>query len=472
MNKKIVYCLDGLVFILLLFIVFINQSQISNHNGNKSSLIYLNHIFNNWNQKVFEDVSMNSRKGFSIEDLAYYEGSEEGCRCLNQDINQYVYTKGKCERVNETCLTIEPIPPQNLSSSTMFLGYVKRGEFTYLDYLKNAKSEKEKCDIGYKQCGILDTAKNKMCLPENATCPINFITFFIYSNIYIDNPIFISLNVSQNDLCIHPYYKKDDNPFPLRNNYEFHRDCIEIYPGKTTENRFLMNANTSSVEYYMSERLYPLAEHEKLNNVNGEMRLYQINYIGLNLSCYSQNSKQYEQLKKMNIPKILQYYRRSIIIYYMLEFLFIFLIVSNVFYWITIAFSLYSLKARISNSIWSLNCLLGFISSFLIMSFFFQIKLNIKLNYGCFNEEFENFLFQDAEELLRVWKSKDATVLIISLIIGIISFIRDFLTKEENLDINYLHLIERREEEEENEEGVINSDFYKEDSSIEENETK
>ena len=164
----------------------------------------------------------------------------------------------------------------------------------------------------------------------------------------------------------------------------------------------------------------------------------------------------------------------------MLTFLFILLIFINVVYLIALFFSLYSLKARIGNSIWSLNCLLGFISSFLIMSFFFQIKLNLKFDYGCMNEEFENYLFKEAEELLRTWKLKDEIVLIISLLIGLISFIRDYLKKDENLDINYLDFIAKKEEEDidirdstfSKEElsvdgEIMNAELYKEESSVE-----
>ena len=463
MNKILVYCLDGIVFVLLIVIFIINQSQISNHDSSKNSLVYINHVVNNWNQKVFEDAKVKPQKGYNRENLDYFEGSEIGCRCLDQVKNEYEYTYGKCETENDTCKTIEEISPRNLSSSTLLLLYVKRGELTYFDYLTNAKKENETCSEGYKQCGILDTSNNKMCLLNNQTCPINFIQFFFYSNDFIENPIFISLNASQKEPCFHPYYSQDDNPFPLRKDYQLHQNCKEIYKGKSIDTRFTLNTNMSSIEYYMDERLTPLYEHEQLNNKNGAMSLYQIHYIGLNLSCYSTKTEEYSEFKKLNIPKILKTYARSIIIYYMLTFLFILLIIINVVYLITLFFSLYSLKARIGNSIWSLNCLLGFISSFLIMSFFFQIKLNLKFDYGCMNEEFENYLFKEAEELLRTWKLKDEIVLIISLLIGLISFIRDYLKKDENLDINYLDFIAKKEEEDID---IRDSTFYKEELSV------
>ena len=58
---------------------------------------------------------------------------------------------------------------------------------------------------------------------------------------------------------------------------------------------------------------------------------------------------------------------------------------------------------------------------------------------------------------------KDEIVLIISLLIGLISFIRDYLKKDENLDINYLDFIAKKEEEDID---IRDSTFYKEELSV------
>ena len=109
MNKILVYCLDGIVFVLLIVIFIINQSQISNHDSSKNSLVYIHHVVNNWNQTVFEDATVKPQKGYNRENLGYFEGSEIGCRCLDQVKNEYEYTYGKCETENDTCKTIEEI---------------------------------------------------------------------------------------------------------------------------------------------------------------------------------------------------------------------------------------------------------------------------------------------------------------------------------------------------------------------------
>ena len=83
MNKILVYCLDGIVFVLLIVIFIINQSQISNHDSSKNSLVYINHVVNNWNQKVFEDEKVKPQKGYNRENLDYVEGSEWRALCAD-----------------------------------------------------------------------------------------------------------------------------------------------------------------------------------------------------------------------------------------------------------------------------------------------------------------------------------------------------------------------------------------------------
>ena len=47
-------------------------------------------------------------------------------------------------------------------------------QLTYSDYLKNSVNKNENCKEGFKQCGILDSFNNKLCLPIKKKCPINF----------------------------------------------------------------------------------------------------------------------------------------------------------------------------------------------------------------------------------------------------------------------------------------------------------
>ena len=63
-------------------------------------------------------------------------------------------------------------------------------------YIDNAKLKNESCPDNTKNCGILDDNENKLCLPLDTECPINFITEtklkenYNYSSTIIDNKTF------------------------------------------------------------------------------------------------------------------------------------------------------------------------------------------------------------------------------------------------------------------------------------------
>ena len=61
---------------------------------------------------------------------------------------------------------------------------------SYSDLLKT--SSKNNCKNGFKQCGILDSAKNILCIEESLPCPINEIELvnkedkmFTYQNYFL-----------------------------------------------------------------------------------------------------------------------------------------------------------------------------------------------------------------------------------------------------------------------------------------------
>ena len=62
----------------------------------------------------------------------------------------------------------ETYPKTTIGESGSFYSYKSNYNYHYL--LKHSGSS---CEAHYKKCGILDTMKNIMCLPETDECPIN-----------------------------------------------------------------------------------------------------------------------------------------------------------------------------------------------------------------------------------------------------------------------------------------------------------
>ena len=79
---------------------------------------------------------------------------------------------------NSKILTINEIFQENYENYKIYLNFSDREfynalNFSYYDLLKN--STKDKCQKDLKQCGILDTYGNKLCLYKDYPCPVNEI---------------------------------------------------------------------------------------------------------------------------------------------------------------------------------------------------------------------------------------------------------------------------------------------------------
>ena len=98
--------------------------------------------------------------------------------------NEYYWIRSKI-------LTIKNIVYENRYNSFPLLNIISKEENITLDmnyeYLLN-HSTKDKCEKGFKKCGILDTYGNIMCISSEFPCPINEIIIDdeIKKNEYID----------------------------------------------------------------------------------------------------------------------------------------------------------------------------------------------------------------------------------------------------------------------------------------------
>ena len=85
--------------------------------------------------------------------------------------NEYVWYSSKI-------LSIEKLLKDNYANYKLYnaflsYGYYNALNFSYYELLKN--SNRDKCPENLKQCGILDTYGNKLCLSKNIDCPVNEI---------------------------------------------------------------------------------------------------------------------------------------------------------------------------------------------------------------------------------------------------------------------------------------------------------
>ena len=259
----------------------------------------------------------------------------------------YFATRNKFIWFNSKILTIEGILKYNYANYKIYQSfagyhYYISLNYSYYDLLKN--STKDKCAENLKQCGILDTYGNKLCLNKDIPCPINDLVLdkksksleykekgyeeinykilrkydgysFYYKNTSINNRIISSLlylDFEPRLIDIHNFifdteayemkynYKasiffnqsneknkdKEENFFNLTKNFESAEEEIEIWY-EVPEYRATILETPNLKEYIIS----------KLNDNNNN---YDKNYTKIFDKMYSKNYVGFESAEEMD----------------------------------------------------------------------------------------------------------------------------------------------------------------------------
>ena len=182
-----------------------------------------------YDSSSFEDINfingiLNDLKKTPILDLVLkdtYDRPDYDCEC--KEDNKIEITKGDCseEKKRLNCDTFYIIK-RDFNKYRNKIFYVKRDRRRYYDSDKNMIVPKnKKCPKGKKQCGILDSLGNILCLNDNELCPLNDIIInnlktmkdyksqelnegkYIHTNKSIKNPIISDLAIFQKDPCFY-----------------------------------------------------------------------------------------------------------------------------------------------------------------------------------------------------------------------------------------------------------------------------
>ena len=224
-----------IVFEIILFISTLNYKN----NG------VIKDILSNWEfQPIFDlevinekpsDEYTNNNNQYS---LMQWDGTIEGCNCLNATENQVgkdysnKINRFSCKNYDfeKYCQNILPTNGRNINiwKGKKIIPIFNPNSKRYFDYLKNSNL----CNSSeYKECGLLDNKKNKMCILKSEKCPINKIIidkktpkdhnytkfelnngyYLFYTNEAIDSKILVSFKISEGKICL------DSNKHYIRN---------------------------------------------------------------------------------------------------------------------------------------------------------------------------------------------------------------------------------------------------------------
>lgn len=270
-------------------------------------------------QALKKDIIHTPIYNLSINDYRYYndykyenyiisflrwKGTELGCKCNRNDKN--IITKGGCT---------DPEISLNCQHYSMYERgfFYYRGKILYakrkslFDFYKDLNiSKNRKCPKGKKQCGILDSLGNILCLDIYDACPLNDIKidehksikgyqslplnegkYIHFTNEMINNSIISDISAFQYEPCFYSKENKWDTFFPLEKGKS--SGCIERKETKDKDERF-KKLDSYNLSKFYDENLY--LNYWNMNNLvenkdlyyNSNITLYYRNYIGFNYS--------------------------------------------------------------------------------------------------------------------------------------------------------------------------------------------
>ena len=164
--------INNILKIMLSVCVLIFSKQ-SNFNANVSRSISNEFIENFATGYFMEFYKCNSNENRIKFDA--WQGTVKGCLKIQDNKKEAVLPLNgiNCEEGEPA---IEKIPPQKIYNfKGLSLCGKTKGNYYDLLFSDFVVGENEECPDGFKNCGYIDTIKNKLCLKNDSQCPISYI---------------------------------------------------------------------------------------------------------------------------------------------------------------------------------------------------------------------------------------------------------------------------------------------------------
>ena len=229
--------------------------------------------------------------------LGKWKGLKAGCSCPLKGL-----TVGKCtlkQKHTYFCRDKPEVPAKYYTKFDSKKICVKRTKETYKDFLlkKQIIENNEKCQEGYKCCGIIDTLNRRLCMKLNEKCPITINDINSPDKNNTENSQILSIfKITETEPCMNPNQKNWQNfhklEYPVQrckkvNNYfyDFRYEKLENF----VTNQFDLYENNGIIHNYHSDSFSELA--------NVKLYLWGRNFIGLNI----------EDIKEFSLDDLISY---------------------------------------------------------------------------------------------------------------------------------------------------------------------
>ena len=180
---------------------------------------------------------------------------------------------------------------------------------TYEEFLNNNQiiKKNEKCGDGYKNCGIIDTLEQELCMPQDSVCPLydvgifekkmNYSSDYIYNinaNIYYNRYTYNNTNkkiigkiiLNEGQPCYDDINEKLWSSFISNENEKTKLQCkFEIF-GKKTDDRYKKKGDISYYKLYLYNIAYNFFfEFPEKDTREKYVSLYEREFLGIDKEC-------------------------------------------------------------------------------------------------------------------------------------------------------------------------------------------
>ena len=422
--------------------------------------------------------------------LGFWGGMRKGCDCIginSLDIkteHRNHAFNGSCSK-NETlagCKEIKKIDPININNYEGYKFCPIKGN-NYAKLLENSVPPESNCTEGKKQCGILDTRGQKLCLNSNEICPINDIIinndnntinenskinyttiklnnekYLHYTNQAINKQLIINFKLSNDFPCIYPgefswYYY-----YPLEPN---NGTCATNISDKTRDDRYekidIINKSILYKDNNIHDKIKDISNYPFYNLNNDNITFYTRTFLGLEKKCMESNGFSFDYFNSLNSKiNVIQGLIILIIVFFgLLIFGFITFwayfidnkIIAGIFFLGVLTYKIYNscsenlIKLKLSLMVFEIILLIPSILTIININKLKDIK------FAC-GDELTNGLIKIFIEKINTIKAYLIIILVfisISIITNIVMIIVELITKEID-DDKIRNLIEDNED--------------------------
>ncbi len=284
-------------------------------------------ILENWNKNLVKNFIIKKSENVNFSDnleliLNYkFPGIIQGCIYSNNLMNSYLRGKCSCKGNEEECTNVNKIEGRILRhfyfNNNNYSIYIERFDNeNYLNYILNEKEcIFQFCDFDYKDCGIIDSLGNHLCLKQKEKCPFmkrinnNIKTQFNFIN-EIKESLLLEIKYSINDICI----KEEESPLFTNINFPFYdnefsdniisENCVtSLLNNITIDNRYnkLMEINISHIfPEDLKKDLNEISNFEFDKLLKENLKFFFRKFIGFKKECriYLNYLKSFNSIKE------------------------------------------------------------------------------------------------------------------------------------------------------------------------------